>query len=169
MPDCAISVSRPTVLSVTVLPPVLGPVTTSVVKSVPIHRLDGTTFSGSMRGWRARIRLMRPSSLSFGGTARMLRPSAARAKIMSIFARRSRLLAYSSASGLTRSENSARMRSISLPLLHRPLLELVAGLHHGHGLDEQRRAAARLVVDDAGHVLAALGASRARRSGRCAW
>jgi hypothetical protein len=28
MPDCAISTERPTVLSVTVLPPVFGPVTT---------------------------------------------------------------------------------------------------------------------------------------------
>ena len=53
MPDCAISVSRPTVFSVTVLPPVFGPVITSVVKSSPIHRLDGTTFSGSISGCRA--------------------------------------------------------------------------------------------------------------------
>ena len=34
-PDCAISVRRPTVLSDTVLPPVLGPVTISRLKSFP--------------------------------------------------------------------------------------------------------------------------------------
>ena len=49
-PACAISVNRPTVFSVTVLPPVLGPVMTSVVNSAPSHMSDGTTFSGSSSG-----------------------------------------------------------------------------------------------------------------------
>ena len=49
-PACAISVSRPTVFSVTVLPPVFGPVIISDVKSLPIHRFDDTTFSRSISG-----------------------------------------------------------------------------------------------------------------------
>ena len=113
MPAWAISDNRPTVLSVTVLPPVLGPVITSVVKSEPSHRFEGTTLSGSISGCRARIRLTRPSSLSLGGTAFMLRPSAARAKIMSISARFSRLSPISSASGPIWAEKAARIRSIS--------------------------------------------------------
>src|SRR2546422_751172 len=43
-PAWAISVSRPTVLSATVLPPVLGPVITTMKNSCPRWKLIGTTF-----------------------------------------------------------------------------------------------------------------------------
>ncbi len=41
-PDCAISANRPTVLSATVLPPVLGPEMTRTDASPPTERLTGT-------------------------------------------------------------------------------------------------------------------------------
>ena len=47
MPACAIRLSRPMVFSVTVLPPVLGPVMTRMEKSCPISRENGTAFSPS--------------------------------------------------------------------------------------------------------------------------
>lgn len=49
-PHIAISEKRPIVLSVTVLPPVFGPVITSVSKLVPSSISVATTFSGSMSG-----------------------------------------------------------------------------------------------------------------------
>jgi len=85
----------------------------SAVKSPPIHSVDGTTASGSISGCRARIRFTRPSSFSFGGTARISRESAARAKIASSFESTAMLFLYRSASGATRSENSPSIRSIS--------------------------------------------------------
>ena len=88
-PAWAMRVNRPTVLRVTVLPPVLGPVMTRVVKSRPIHRLVGTTFSRSMRGCRPRTMLMRPSLLSFGVTAYISLASSPLAKTKSSSARRS--------------------------------------------------------------------------------
>ena len=45
-----------------------------------------------------------------------------------------------------------------LPLLERPLLDLVAGLHDRRRLNEQRRAAAGLIVHQPRHVLPAVGA-----------
>ena len=52
-PHWAMRVSRPMVLRVTVLPPVLGPVITRVSKSSPSIRSLATALSGSSRGWRA--------------------------------------------------------------------------------------------------------------------
>ena len=49
-PDAAIIDSKPTVLSVTVLPPVLGPVTTSVSVSFPNDISFDTTLSLSISG-----------------------------------------------------------------------------------------------------------------------
>jgi len=45
-------------------------------------------------------------------------------------------------------------------LLRRPLLQVVARLHHRHRLDEQRRAACGLVVNQPGDIGAALGLDR---------
>ena len=58
IPDCAISVSSPTVFSVTVFPPVLGPVISSVVYSFPILMLIGTAVCGSNSGWMAFCKLI---------------------------------------------------------------------------------------------------------------
>ena len=52
-PHSAISVRRPTVFNVTVLPPVLGPVIIMVSKSVPSRKEIGTTVFGSISGCRA--------------------------------------------------------------------------------------------------------------------
>ena len=51
-PACAMSVSRPTVLRATVLPPVFGPVMTSMRKRSPSSTVIGTTLPVSS-GWRA--------------------------------------------------------------------------------------------------------------------
>ena len=53
IPHITIRVKRPSVLSDTVLPPVLGPVITSVSYSSPIAISVATTFLGSISGWRA--------------------------------------------------------------------------------------------------------------------
>ena len=72
-PAWAISVNRPTVLSVTVLPPVLGPVTTSVVKSVAQPQVDGHHLVRVDEGMAARTGCgCSPPVLSLGRTALML-------------------------------------------------------------------------------------------------
>jgi len=53
-PDCAMSTSKPTVLSVTVLPPVFGPVSTTANVSRSKTTSIGTAFSRSSSGCRAR-------------------------------------------------------------------------------------------------------------------
>ena len=52
MPLWVISTNSPTVFSVTVLPPVFGPVIISVLKSRPSHMSIGRTVSLGMRGCR---------------------------------------------------------------------------------------------------------------------
>ena len=47
IPACAIALRSPIVFSVTVLPPVFGPVITSIEKSPPISTEKGTAFSPS--------------------------------------------------------------------------------------------------------------------------
>ncbi|CUP52507.1 Uncharacterised protein [Flavonifractor plautii] len=69
-PHWAMRVSRPMVLMVTVLPPVLGPVITRVSKSSPSIRSLATALSGSSRGWRA-FRRYRPRSTILGAQARI--------------------------------------------------------------------------------------------------
>ena len=91
----AMSVNRPTVFKVTVLPPVLGPVMMRVSKSSPSHRVTGTTFSLSIRGWRAFTSFNRPSSLSLGRMPPCSRARTALAKMQSRRPR-SRRLSYSS-------------------------------------------------------------------------
>ncbi len=71
-PDWAISDNKPTVLSATVLPPVLGPVITTIKKSCPRWKLIGTTLSVN-KGWRALRRLIRPSSFKCGSLQRVKR------------------------------------------------------------------------------------------------
>ena len=76
-PDMAISVSSPMVFRHTVLPPVLGPVMTSVLNSSPIQMLVGTTPSSDISGWRAERRLVTPSAVTSGATAAILSDSEA--------------------------------------------------------------------------------------------
>ena len=71
------------VLSVTVLPPVLGPVMMSVSKSLPSRTEIGTTVLPVMSGWRARMRFSWPSVRTSGQMARMANDSRARAKMHS--------------------------------------------------------------------------------------
>ena len=65
-PAWPISVKSPTVLSETVLPPVLGPVTIKRLKSFPRWMSIGTTFLGSKRGWRPFLILICLWSLNSG-------------------------------------------------------------------------------------------------------
>ena len=71
-PHIAIRVIRPSVFKVTVLPPVLGPVMTSVLNSFPKLTSIGTTFCGSISGWRAFFRSISPVSKIFGTVAFIL-------------------------------------------------------------------------------------------------
>lgn len=71
-PHIAIRVSKPMVFRVTVLPPVLGPVMTRVSKAAPSSTSMGTTFCGSISGWRAWRSRIRPSSVRRGQTAFIL-------------------------------------------------------------------------------------------------
>ena len=50
-PNCVIKVKSPTVLILTVLPPVFGPVTISEVKSIPKFMSIGTAVFLSKKGW----------------------------------------------------------------------------------------------------------------------
>ena len=69
MPDWAIRHSRPVVLSVTVLPPVFGPVMTSRLKPKPRRTSMGTTVAA---GERAGVsRLIRSSSIRLTPAARL--------------------------------------------------------------------------------------------------
>ena len=56
-PDIAIRTINPVVFKVTVFPPVLGPVITSVLKFIPKFILIGTTTELSIKGCRAFIKL----------------------------------------------------------------------------------------------------------------
>ncbi len=61
-PHCAISVSRPVVLRLTVLPPVFGPVISRILFcAAPSSISIGTTICGSIRGWRADSSRVRPA------------------------------------------------------------------------------------------------------------
>ena len=59
-PKRAIVHKSPAVFSVTVLPPVFGPVITSVSYSPPSAMSTGTTASGAISGWRARAPAKKP-------------------------------------------------------------------------------------------------------------
>ena len=70
--------SIPTVFKVTVLPPVLGPVITKILKSFPKFILMGTTKPFN-KGCLAPRRLIKPFLFNFGSTASILSATAARA------------------------------------------------------------------------------------------
>ena len=70
-PHWAIRHSSPRVFSVTVLPPVLGPVMTSVSYAPPSATVTGTALAGSSRGCRARFRSMPPRFRTSGRPASM--------------------------------------------------------------------------------------------------
>ena len=82
-PHSAISVKSPMVFSVTVLPPVFGPVMTMVSKSTPRLSEMGTTFFASMSGWRARLSSSLPSVRMTGSMPCIANDSFARAKMQS--------------------------------------------------------------------------------------
>ena len=84
MPACAMSVNSPMVLSVTVLPPVFGPVMMRVVNSVPSHTSMGTTRKPGINGCLPLTMRSLPSELSLGCTARYSLASLALAKMRSI-------------------------------------------------------------------------------------
>ena len=148
-PLCAISCSKPQSLSVTVLPPVLGPVITSPLYSPPSRMETGTTFCASISGCLpSRISVI-PSSVTCGCTAFMALASAALAKTTSSAVRFSMVYFQ-----------IVRMGTQFVAHLHEDALDLslflglqqaqaVVCLHHGHRLDENRLAAARLVMDEA--------------------
>ena len=81
-PHWAISVMRPRVLRVTVLPPVLGPVMTKVSNRSPSSRSLATAFFLSSRGCRA-PRSLRYRSDRPGWLASIFRESCPRAKMVS--------------------------------------------------------------------------------------
>ena len=112
-PDCPMRVSRPTVFRETVLPPVFGPVITSRSNSSPRRISIGTTFFLLIRGWRAFLRLMRPSSLKTGSLAFISIASVALAKIKSNWTISSRLSEIASCSVAICWLRSARITSIS--------------------------------------------------------
>ena len=68
-PHMVIKVNKPIVFKVTVLPPVLGPVITSVSKLPPSSTSIGTTFLGSINGCLALFSTIRPSSVTRGTDA----------------------------------------------------------------------------------------------------
>ncbi len=112
-PAWCISESSPMVRSVTVLPPVLGPVMTTAVYSPPRRRVIGTTRP-VRPGWRAEIRTTSCSRTVSGRTA--LSSPAKRA----LAAQKSKLASASSVSAsgpecvATRADSSSRMRSSSV-------------------------------------------------------
>ena len=86
-PHIAIRVSKPSVLSVTVLPPVFGPVITSVSKDFPSTMSTGTTLSLSISGCLACLMSTTPLSFITGIDAFIEYARSALAKIRLRFAR----------------------------------------------------------------------------------
>ena len=80
-PDSPIRVSSPTVLRVTVFPPVLGPVIISWSKSSPRYTFIGTAFFSSMSGCLASFRSKDRSSENVGLKAFMSSASKAQANV----------------------------------------------------------------------------------------
>ena len=76
-------VKRPIVFKETVLPPVLGPVTTRRSKSSPRRTSIGTTLCLSIRGWRAFFKSIIPFVLKRGSVAFCAFAKRALAKIKS--------------------------------------------------------------------------------------
>ena len=108
-----ITCKRPSVLSETVLPPVLGPVITSVVNSFPSLRSIGTTFFLSIKGCLACRMAMIPSSLKTGLTAFISLASLAFAKIKSRSLKSVKSSRILSSCRCTCPESSWRIRMIS--------------------------------------------------------
>ena len=104
---------RPIVLSVTVLPPVLGPVITSVSYTLPIDTFIGTTFFGSISGCLAALRSRYPSSSIAGSSAFIMQESFPFAKITSKSISSFWLFIISWKCSATLDESSARILSIS--------------------------------------------------------
>ena len=80
-PDAAMSDRSPIVFIDTVLPPVFGPVMTSVSKSSPRRMSVATTVFGSISGCLAPLMSIMPSSLRIGSDAFIAYASCALAKM----------------------------------------------------------------------------------------
>ena len=113
-PAWPIRVSRPTVLSETVLPPVLGPVTTSRSKSSPSLISIGTTLSLGSSGCLALRILIILSLLKIGIEAFMSSASLPLANTTSSLVISFWLVLSISVCSLKRLERLARITSISL-------------------------------------------------------
>ena len=164
-PAWAISDSSPAVLSATVLPPVLGPVISRMSNSPPSSKLIGTTSPRSS-GWRAL------TSLRTGWPAGRGKPTSSGAVRALLLGQRGRRAGQVD---LRQAFDAARQRvglladllaqraqdALDLALLFEDQrAPAIAHLDHGQRLDEQRGAAGRLIVDDARHLAARLGADR---------
>ena len=164
--------ASPTVLSATVLPPVLGPVITSTSKSAPSSTLIGTT-SPSRSGWRASssrstARRCAPGRSIAGATvwrtlaqlrARWRACSSAKlaiARCRSSSASASTLHSSAWLSALTRPAQLGEHAVDFLLLLDLELPPAVRQVEYRQRLDEQRGAAGRLVVHDPLHLLPVL-------------
>ena len=155
-PDWCISASRPSVRSATVLPPVLGPVMTSARKSVPSRMSIGTTRP-VRPGWRAESssNAIVGSTWSRSHGVQLGRePRAGDPEVEASPGRRASRRAASACCGDERRQlvEDALLFGLGLELRLAPG---VAQLDDDERLDEQRLAAARLIVDDA--LDAALG------------
>lgn len=107
------STIRPTVLRLTVLPPVFGPVITSTSKSLPKCTLIGTTAFGSISGCLAFFKYIYPDVLYKGRVASISSPSFPRANITSSSVKISMSARMSSSTSLTSSVRVDSILSIS--------------------------------------------------------
>ena len=110
-PDWAINWVKPKVLSIMVLPPVLGPVMTIAVNSLPKCTSFATAFF--TRGWRTWRSWISCPSDTWGTTASVSWIKRTLARIRSKCPIIHASLAISAAWGLTLSESSWRIRIIS--------------------------------------------------------
>ena len=138
--------SRPSVFRATVLPPVFGPETTSA--RVPASgRSIGTAVAGSSNGWRAARRFDLLGRLHRAAVPGAREGGAGERQVEAGQG------VHHGVQGLALLPHQAREHPqdalLLLGLLGRELARAVVGLHQSDGLDEDRLARARAVVDDA--------------------
>ena len=154
---CSIA-SSPSVFSATVLPPVLGPETTSA-RTPSSGRSIGTAEAGSSSGWRAARSSTSACRLdpAPGPGARQRRPRQRQVELRE----RGREVVERLALVAHQPRQRPHDPRLLLGLLGRELANPVAGLDQLHRLDEQGLARARAVVHDPGH-----GRARRRLDGQ---
>ena len=142
---CSIA-SRPSVLSATVLPPVLGPDTTSA-RTPSSGRSIGTAEAGSSSGWRA----ARSSTSPPARPGSRPRPATARPRQRQVEpGERGREVVERRALVADQARQRPQDPLLLLGLLGGQLAGPVVRLHQLHRLDEEGLARARAVVDDPG-------------------